>query len=112
MSWHGKYWIMCDVAWSSDEDIFTAGKTAAFKAHYYGLARAKPYYLQAMRQAKDPALKALACYMAAFCDHPRDPQEAHRRSRLLKELHKGPELVAYEGIVECTLYEDFIGRYR
>jgi hypothetical protein len=50
--------------------------------------------------------------MAAFCDHPRDPQEAHRRNRLLKELHKGPEREAYEGIVECTLYEDFIGRYR
>jgi|694.fasta_scaffold99698_2 hypothetical protein len=112
MSWHGKYWIMCDVAWSSDEEIFTDGKSAAFKAHYYGLARAKPYYLKAMRQAKDPALKALACYMAAFCDHPRDPQEAHRRNRLLKELHKGPEREAYEGIVECTLYEDFIGRYR
>lgn len=112
MSWHGKYWIMCDVAWSSDPDNFSDGKPAAFKAHYYGLARAKPYYLKAMRLARDPGLKALACYMAAFCDHPRDPQEAHRRNRLRGQLRDGAEREAYQGIVECTQYADFIGRYR
>lgn len=42
----------------------------------------------------------------------RCPQEAHRRNRLLKDLQQGPEREAYEGIVECTLYADFIGRYR
>jgi hypothetical protein len=112
MSWHGKYWIMCDVAWSSDPDNFGEGRSEAFKAHYYGLSRAKPYYLKAMRLAKDPGLKALASYMAAFRDHPQDPQEAHRRNALRKQLRSDAERTAYEGIVECSLDAGFIGRYR
>ncbi len=112
MSWHGKYWIMCDNAWSSDMEMSGTDRPEAFKRHYFGLARAKPHYLKAMELAKDPALKALACYMAGFCDHPMDPQEAHRRNRLRPRLRGDAEREAYEGIVECTQYADFIGRYR
>ncbi|MEZ4740710.1 MAG: hypothetical protein R2818_15450 [Flavobacteriales bacterium] len=119
MTWHGKYWIMSRIGWSMWEmsewrDREYAGPT---DGAYFGCAKAKPYYVAAMKYAKDPVLKAMACRMAGECeanwlsfqgegglDEWENPHAA--------ALKDGKSREAYRAITECTGYRDFVARFR
>ena len=112
MSWHGKYWIMSSTWWSSEQFSYRwSPRDPAFLAHYLRLSRARSWYLKSMRTAKDPELKALACFMVTWCDQQNDPEyERHHRHRA--ELRDSVALETYEAINECIGYDGYIARYR
>ena len=64
-----------------------------------------------MRAAKDPELKALACFMVSYCDQQND-EEGERRHLHKRELRDSLSRAAYENINECLGYDDYIARYR
>ncbi|MBX2974389.1 MAG: hypothetical protein KF797_14935, partial [Flavobacteriales bacterium] len=119
MSWHGKYWGLSRIAWSihgmsiwRDETYRTPGDD-----DYYGCHRAKEHYITAMKAAKDPVLKAMACMMAEQCeynwgeyqrfDDPMGPEPPY-----LDQLTDAKSQQAYLDIIECRHYADYVRRYR
>lgn len=119
MSWHGKYWIMSRIAWSMHEMSEWRDRevTGPGDADYFGCARAKSHYEQAIAAAKDPVLKAMAVHMAGVCtlnwldfqgegglDEWENPFKARLSDRKSRQ--------AYEDIMECRGYADFVARYR
>ena len=112
MSWYGKYWIMSSTWWSGEQfNEPWSPHNEAFEDHYLRLSRAKTWYLRSMRTAKDPELKALACFMVTYCDQQND-EEGERRHLHKRELRDSLSRAAYEGINECLGYDDYIARYR
>ncbi len=112
MSWYGKYWIMSSTWWSGRQfDQRWSRRDAAFEDHYLRLSRAKEWYLKSMRTAKDPELKALACFMVTYCDQQND-EEGERRHLHKRELRDSLSRGAYEAINECVGYDAYIARYR
>ena len=112
MSWYGKYWIMSSTWWSGEQfNEPWSPHNEAFEDHFLRLSRAKTWYLRSMRTAKDPELKALACFMVTYCDQQND-EEGERRHLHKRELRDSLSRAAYEGINECLGYDDYIARYR
>lgn len=74
MSWHGKYCIMSRIDWTrwgyngGTEAIPYEERTES-DDRYFGTTRAEEHYAIALRAAKDPVLKAMACRMAAECNN-------------------------------------------
>lgn len=119
MSWHGKYWGLSRIGWSSNEMSGWANELyeASDADDYYGCARAKEHYLLAMEAATDPVLKALACRMAEECeynwglyknyDDPLGPEPPY-----LYRLSDAKSREAYARIEDCSGYAEFVRRYR
>lgn len=119
MSWHGKYWGLSRIAWSIHDmggwyepEYDTPGDD-----DYYGCARAKKHYLIAMKAAKDPVLKALACLMAEHCEYnwreyQRHDDPAGPEPLYLDQLTDAKSQQAYRDIIECRHYVDYVRRYR
>jgi hypothetical protein len=119
MSWHGKYWGLSRIAWSIHDmgGWYEPAYDTPGDDDYYGCARAKKHYLLAMKAAKDPVLKAMACMMAEQCeynwgqyqryDDPIGPEPPY-----LDQLTDAKSQEAYRDIIECLHYADYVRRYR
>ena len=119
MSWHGKYWGLSRIAWSIHDmgGWYEPAYDTPGDDDYYGCARAKKHYLIAMKAAKDPVLKAMACMMAEQCeynwgeyqryDDPIGPEPPY-----LDQLTDAKSQEAYRNIIECRHYADYVRRYR
>ncbi|HOY27475.1 MAG TPA: hypothetical protein PLR96_00780, partial [Flavobacteriales bacterium] len=119
MTWHGKYWGLSRIAWSIHDmgGWYEPAYDTPGDDDYYGCARAKKHYLIAMKAAKDPVLKAMACMMAEQCeynwgeyqryDDPIGPEPPY-----LDQLTDVKSQEAYRDIIECRHYADYVRRYR
>lgn len=119
MTWHGKYWGLSRIAWSIHDmgGWYEPAYDTPGDDDYYGCARAKKHYLIAMKAAKDPVLKAMACMMAEQCeynwgeyqryDDPVGPEPPY-----LDQLTDAKSQEAYRDIIECRHYADYVRRYR
>lgn len=67
MTWHGKNWLLVKQWWSrynfNAEDV----KRNSFNDNYYGCARARDYYLKALKLSKDKKMASLSCFLAGKC---------------------------------------------
>ncbi len=115
MTWHGKYWIMLRIHWSTWHGQSGNERTPSNDV-YFGCIRARTYYLAAMREAKDPELKAMAYHMVRVCERNwynysgeevPDALELTRREQKDRRFQK-----AYRLIKECISYQDFVARFR
>jgi hypothetical protein len=120
MSWHGKYWIMSRIAWSIHDMSDRRGATygAPGDDDYYGCARAMEHYVQAI-DTKDPVLKALAVRNAARCawnwqtyKDGSEPDWSTWENPYKKHLRDRKSQNAYNDILECRGYADYVARYR
>jgi hypothetical protein len=120
MSWHGKYWIMSRIAWSIHDMSDRRGATygAPGDDDYYGCARAMEHYVQAI-DTKDPVLKALAVRNAARCawnwqtyKDGSEPDWSTWENPYKKHLRDRKRQDAYDDVVECRGYADYVARYR
>lgn len=120
MSWHGKYWIMSRIAWSIHD--LGSWREVEYGApgddDYFGCARAREHYVKAI-DTKDPVLKALAVRNAARCawnwqtyKDGSEPDWVTWENPYKKHLRDRKSQDAYDDIVECRGYADFVARYR
>jgi hypothetical protein len=120
MSWHGKYWIMSRIAWSIHD--LGGWREVEYGAPdddvYFGCARAREHYVKAM-DTKDPVLKALAVRNAARCawnwqtyKDGSEPDWSTWENPYKKHLRDRKRQDAYDDVVECRGYADYVARYR
>lgn len=122
MSWHGKYWIMSRIDWTrwgynGGTEALPSEQRSESDDRYFGTTRAEEHYAIALRAAKDPVLKALACRMAAECNNNMAYYSGETESNVWEdpyrdELTDAKSQEAYARIEDCSGYADFVRRYR
>ncbi|MCC7501335.1 MAG: hypothetical protein IT229_02320, partial [Flavobacteriales bacterium] len=121
MSWHGKYWIMSRIGWSvwemSDWHEREMSGPSDGDKDYFGCQRALHYYGSALKEARDPVLKALACRMAWECQKnlwsfagEEGMDEAENPYVEFLDDEKSKE--NYDAIQDCSGYAAFVARFR
>ncbi|MDX9749626.1 MAG: hypothetical protein RBT71_00905 [Flavobacteriales bacterium] len=123
MSWHGKYWIMQRIDWSTwdlERMQWTGGHRTvqAGDEQYYGLFTARHHYRTALEHAKDPALKALACHLAEECERQWRTYQRHIEGRAdepepyAARLKDRRSRMLYRDLEECRGYDALVRRFR
>ena len=116
-TWHGKYWIMSSIRWSTNDHYYYESMDRSDASdRYFGCSRALQYYELVLDEAKDPVLKALACRMAIECtsnwNQYTEPNASVEFEDNYSDQLEGEAAETYQQIKECTGYADFIRRYR
>ena len=118
MSWHGKYWIMSRIGWSTwemsewrDREVSGHGD-----ADYFGCRRAQQYYEMALKEARDPVLKAMACRMAWECQKnwwsfAGEGGMDEAENPFLRSLTDAKSQQNYAAIEDCSGYAAFVARF-
>jgi hypothetical protein len=124
MTWHGNSWMMIRPGWSNyelEKVWWLENRQTPFADEfYYGCARARKYFLEAMKLSKDPEKGALACLMVALCDKNyaryryRDENipEGKYRKYFLKLSHLYGHTEFYDKLIdECPGLAKYIAKY-
>lgn len=121
MSWHGKYWIMSRIGWStwemSDWRDRKMSSPMDGDEDYFGCRRAQSYYELALNEARDPILKAMACRMAWECQKnwwsfAGEGGMEEAENPFVSSLDDEESRATYATIEDCSGYAAFVRKFR